>query len=145
MPASLWTASPTSMAARTSTPAIRIPSRSSGRASSSEPDPARSGLLQLAAKRRRERPRDICERLLDPLRIDVLRHFHVLVVRIGLDPEPNDLRQTEHVEAIDEQRVGDAEEQLFDDGVQGGHRSHRSYHILATPGRPANLPSGRIS
>ena len=52
------------------------------------------------------------------------------------------------MEAIDEQRVGDAAEQFFDDGIQGGHKKPGWYHTtryLVTPARPINRAFGTIT
>ncbi|MDQ3337993.1 MAG: YqiJ family protein [Myxococcota bacterium] len=65
---------------------------------------------------------DVRESLIDQLAVDVRRDLHVLVVRVRADAQPHDFRQAENVEAVDEQRVGDSEEELFESRrVESGH------------------------
>src|SRR5688500_3488604 len=88
-----------------------------------ERDPARLRDFDFAAERLREVTQYVREGLVDQLAIDLLRHDHVLVVRIRADTEANDLRQPEDVKAIDEQRMSDSEEQLIDRNGVHGHKS----------------------
>src|SRR5207253_3217240 len=102
-------------------------------------DPARLRALDLPGERLREVALHVGERLLDELAIDLLRHFHVLVVGVGADAEADDLGEAEHVQAVDEQRVRDAEEEL----LGGGIRRHGGWVLTTLPRSVEALPKRR--